>query len=704
MSTLKYAWNLTLESLVKHLKNWTYTPSLRHLCKGDMVRFWRLGHGFAYESIDLEKREIRLLQVLPLKQHSKQTPLTDPTKLRSDPSISRQDTPVSCILEVVSLNDNPKYFALSYTWGPQIFKTIQITSIDGHCENSFEVTANLEEALRNLRQENNPVYIWADAICINQSDEIEKAEQVGMMRDIYEKSISALVWLGPAADESDAAMDGLHRVGKKALGAGILDLRKKHFINWPRPDLDGRRNAQQKALDDLADQDYLEFPYQALKALSERNYWTRVWIVQEIAVPTEVIFICGYKRLSFPVFAAGLIFLAFKREIILPIVSIADLSHPVTGVALQAMLSTQPSHALSALIGARRKYQNEIEGDGPETLIELLARGCVVAVADYSDRQASDPRDRIYGLLGLSSDAKALGIEADYSKSLVQAYTDAARALIQHGCTDILAWCQQPVDRNLEPRQELEALPSWVPDFSSPIRDPLGEPQKYGLFSASGKRGVSSLSADPSQGPNTDHILALAGTKVDAINRLGCHWAPGLSCDFNYLVTRDFLSDIERFCSESQSLSSAVSLNQESCAEATWKIPCFDQVFSGGVSRRRRTSPTGVKGYHELKERLALYPDMGGELLSPECQAYMIAMGYLHNRKPFISNEGYVGLVPAHSRPGDIICVIFGAIVPFVLRKLQNEQYELIGEAYVFGIMDGEFLEGSPREETFYLR
>jgi hypothetical protein len=96
------------------------------------------------------------------------------------------------------------------------------------------------------------------------------------MREIYEKSTSALVWLRLAAEESDAATEGLDQVGRKVFEAGILDLRKDNYLNWPRPDPEGRRSAKQKAVDDLIDEGDVEFPYLALKTLSERNYWTRV--------------------------------------------------------------------------------------------------------------------------------------------------------------------------------------------------------------------------------------------------------------------------------------------------------------------------------------------------------------------------------------------------------------------------------------------
>jgi hypothetical protein len=646
---------------------------------------------FKYQPIDSAKRQIRLLKILPLKRDSAEECLTDPTKWTAAPSTCSRNTLVTCTLETVSLDDNPMYLALSYTWGdPSICKTIQIESVDGKSRKTFEVTVNLEQALRYFRQENHPVRLWADAICIDQTNDTEKTEQVQQMRDIYGKSTSAIVWLGPAAADSDNAMDALDRVGKEALEAGILDLRKDDFLSWPHPDPDGRRSAKQRAIDDLAHLSGIDFPHQALKLLSERNYWTRVWIVQEISVPREVTFMCGYKRLSFRHFAAAIIFLGFRRRVVLRNTTAADLSDQVRGPALTTMLSTYPNPALGVLIGARRKYQRET--GVPETLMELLVRGCVVASSSESDRKASDRRDRIYGLLGLSSDAEDLNIRPDYSKTTEQGYANVARVLIEHGYTDILSWCQTP--------KKLKDLPSWVPDFSSPIRDPCGEPQKFGLFSASGQHAVFSLPIDSCYRSN---VLALAGTGVDTIISTGCLWAPGLDCDFKYNAADALFMDIEKFCQLSQGFSSTISQDTEKWAEAVWRIPCADQKFTANA-RRRRASSTAIRGYHELKQRIAGSSELQDQLHSTDCQGYVIAMEYLHNRRPFLSTKGYVGLIPAHSEPGDLICIIFGAIVPFVLRKLQNGQYELIGEAYVHGIMDGEFMETCPISEIFHLR
>jgi hypothetical protein len=77
--------------------------------------------------------------------------------------------------------------------------------------------------------------------------------------------------------------------------------------------------------------------------------------------------------------------------------------------------------------------------------------------------------------------------------------------------------------------------------------------------------------------------------------------------------------------------------------------------------------------------------------------------GKQYDGRPFLSANGYVGLTPARSQPGDIACIAFAANIPFVLRTLPSGLYELMGEADVHGIMDGEFMETCPPLETFHI-
>jgi predicted AAA+ superfamily ATPase len=78
---------------------------------------------------------------------------------------------------------------------------------EGH---ATDVTTNLGNALRYLRQDDKELIIWVDALCINQQDVNEKTRQVGMMGEIYRRCSRVYIWLGPnddAASDVDSGMN-----------------------------------------------------------------------------------------------------------------------------------------------------------------------------------------------------------------------------------------------------------------------------------------------------------------------------------------------------------------------------------------------------------------------------------------------------------------------------------------------------------------
>ncbi|PVH77802.1 HET-domain-containing protein, partial [Cadophora sp. DSE1049] len=102
-----------------------------------------------------------------------------------------KDDPIICTLQTVSLNYKPEFAALSYVWGsPGATKSIIVEGVQ------FQATANLEAALRHIRDETTPKNMWIDAICINQSDMEERIQQVQLMRALYTGASEVLIWLG----------------------------------------------------------------------------------------------------------------------------------------------------------------------------------------------------------------------------------------------------------------------------------------------------------------------------------------------------------------------------------------------------------------------------------------------------------------------------------------------------------------------------
>lgn len=151
------------------------------------------------------------------------------------------------------------YRALSYVWGNATEQRWIL--VNGK---PFHVHPNLYEALHGVRNPTEVLPLWVDALCIEQNNEKEKNHQVGMMGQIYYNAKEVLVWLGPAADDSDLLFD--------RLSAGKFSGSSYSKEQFP------------------ADQ--------ALKQMLERDYWQRAWTIQEFALAKEVVLYCGSKSMK----------------------------------------------------------------------------------------------------------------------------------------------------------------------------------------------------------------------------------------------------------------------------------------------------------------------------------------------------------------------------------------------------------------------
>ncbi|PMD45965.1 hypothetical protein L207DRAFT_506956 [Hyaloscypha variabilis F] len=72
---------------------------------------------------------------------------------------------------------------------------------------------------------------------------------------------------------------------------------------------------------------------------------------------------------------------------------------------------------------------------------------------------------------------------------------------------------------------------------------------------------------------------------------------------------------------------------------------------------------------------------------------FMEAVSENFERKAFCGQKGYKGLVPTDAKEGDLLCVFLGSNLPSVVRKVEDGRYRLIGEAYIYGFMDGELMK-----------
>ncbi|KAI4594835.1 hypothetical protein KJ359_007355 [Pestalotiopsis sp. 9143b] len=165
----------------------------------------------------------------------------------------------------MSLQRPRPYIALSYAWGDK-YNTTEIELNRG----VFSITSSLYGALRAIREPDRDVLVWADAVCINQKDADERSEQVQKMYLIYREADFVGIWLGPEADDSSRAIALIEKLSEEGLDQEDVK-RIIHSSSWERH-------------------------FHALVDLFERDYWDRLWVVQEVNNAERGVVYCGDNR------------------------------------------------------------------------------------------------------------------------------------------------------------------------------------------------------------------------------------------------------------------------------------------------------------------------------------------------------------------------------------------------------------------------
>lgn len=133
---------------------------------------------------------------------------------------------LECTLHHTELEKAPKYETISYAWGNPANKSNVLC--DGKI---IIVTQNLKEALLRLRLKDRSRVIWADAICINQIDIVEKGSQVRVMKRIYDEATRVCVWLGYTTAQVQPAVELIDEIVNHASS--------RNTRTYPKPDKTG---------------------------------------------------------------------------------------------------------------------------------------------------------------------------------------------------------------------------------------------------------------------------------------------------------------------------------------------------------------------------------------------------------------------------------------------------------------------------------
>ena len=225
-----------------------------------------------------------------------------------------QQQPAS--FERFQLVEAPKYHALSYVWGE--IEEWEFFDVDGF---SIPITPNLSHFLyyfqrpeiqRRLglltngsqKQEGQYAWLWIDALCVNQYDVSERSSQVRLMKQIYETAGNVIVWLGPVLvgdEDSHLAVHQVHAAwewfsrctsGKKTASEVSAVLRKPEVA--------------EEDLHNLQDELLSTAKWEALgRFLIQRAWWQRIWTVQESATAASKEAMCGNAIIPLVAFSAA---------------------------------------------------------------------------------------------------------------------------------------------------------------------------------------------------------------------------------------------------------------------------------------------------------------------------------------------------------------------------------------------------------------
>ncbi|KAK8022102.1 heterokaryon incompatibility protein-domain-containing protein [Apiospora rasikravindrae] len=678
-------------------------------------------------------------------------------------------SPISCYLSHSSLDDNPKYVALSYAWGsPRATRPILVDGIQ------LQVTVNLESALRHLRHQSEPLIIWIDAICINQLDLTERSEQVRLMRSIYQQASGVIVWLG---DDVRHRIVGPSRYSKSPprvtfYGDDRDDERVTSFAKrWSKPQPSAEYTAidifcfiRMLALQGHANHSLAQLHpshllgiTEALRMMLLSQWWTRMWVFQEVIVASGVCFRYSGVEAPLDMFARAASCLQdpkYPRQL-----------QPDAVAVLHHYSKTLSDIAHWRGLWREQQSQGHL-GSASDLLGLLRATGM---------RKATDDRDRVFALLGL----------VDLEESLVPDYQQSPAQVFMSVC-----WASIRETRTLEAlcgdlgRKNRSDLPSWTADWSAIVHD--SDEVRIRLlekYNACGDRKAETIR-------NTKELLTSIGSDVK--NNGDLLWMPSWARNLFYGLrlwkTRwsrhltltlaayniyDFLFKLDlgtlvpphngcvqqgadllyedfsggRLCAPTKAVGTVETVSlpiyepigpDDVAQTIEWIAATQDMLGSFKNARTKfwMHAPFArglvfdmkyVDGqYHRLQnadleslarwvDRFTQPPDDIGDLISgnthrPKADADLgfdeVFKTLAVRRRMFRASNGNIGWGPLDTQPGDEIFILPGGRTPFVLRSATDqhgiEVFQLVGDCFLEGAMDGEWAD--VKEHTCPLR
>ncbi|TVY12791.1 hypothetical protein LARI1_G009399 [Lachnellula arida] len=632
-----------------------------------------------------------------------------------------------------------------------------------------ETTSSALIALKGLRSRWRKKKFWIDAICIDQSSNADKAEQIAIMAGIYRNAKQVTVWLG-SDQESTLALSLARRLWIRTRLSGVMGS-SSYSLDAPEP------------------------AWQALQRLLQNRWFQRSWVVQEV-MSSNVVVRYGNAEIDWVTLSRFAMAVESEPQSMQKLYSLTKNKDP----------NSSGSDALKIkYIRIMEEFRSMHSAEDQHLsllfyLIRMFRSGCRF--------KATNTQDRIYALLNLSglaedtvfndllNKSRMLGNvnpqnTPDCSERLSEFFTTVARHFLSSG----------PENRRLDflahagtgytyGRDRLPNLPSWVPDWS--LEDPpclpligydgtlellqhprlkgilvdVADMQSYDEISFSGRpeqeRALKRLNAMAKTMNETafyratketlpdlmihedNNILELQGVSVDRIQTIGRVY-PSTPLDSS--SERPFSSIIPLLMSwyalafqSNDELNPIIRAAHRIAFERTLLAdlsqPTFDFTLPHAPVRPVPLMDLGgisiLLGLGYGAFTLDTLP--GGEAVVRRLEECIRHLDVTCAGRAFgVTEKGLTGLFMQGCRVGDEVCLFEGSGLPFVVRRVDGGEempdgkdsaqetssdgknddmedgekkasYELVGAAYVQGIMDGEAMHGSGNPAKFLLK
>ncbi|XXG99247.1 hypothetical protein Hte_005584 [Hypoxylon texense] len=605
------------------------------------------------------------------------------------------DEIITCRMATRSLKERLSYAALSYVWGTQ--PSTEEVIVNG---TKVLITKSLHAAFWYLRKNEilcrAPLLaLWADAICINQTDLAERGHQVKLMGSVYSNACYVISWLGePTGEPDDMNFDLVRELAAHQAEKGSAvdqledDLPMDEDFGWMARD--------PKYYTPDSDRLCGNACWNAAVHISYSDYWTRIWIFQEMVLAScaeRHMFLYGtdsvtsYQLKSYNQFISRMIRMRPNPPTIIP-----------PGLWDLILRELSPVHIFDLAWGMRRSIEQP-----PGLVVSFISHIC----------SATDPRDIVYGLLGVA----AIDVTPDYEKPLADVYRDWFSACLA-GPMDpsLFQWAGVGYGPST-----VENLPSWVSNLI------IDKEQSSSVVEPPLLSWSEDLHVEPRR-VVSGNILSIHGVLLDSVSQVD---HPCRTCD---LAEPD--PEFWRFCIDYI----ASAREAESCCgglpplQVVLGVLChgadewgnveislplgrthplvqnFREFLVGGGSlddRKAAVERLGLAGINDIHETLdrnlfspkdavtdvppiaAEVPDEPG-ITKEDWHYAPLGLMYRSRKNAFFRTEGgYLGKGPPETLPGDKVCLLDGPNLLGLLRRIDDATWAYVGTCWVEGLSHG---------------